>query len=296
MSTKSLDVTVTVSSYNQASLVIVALDFLSRSNFLPNMELMVVDDCSTQGFAEVESAVRSLYSKGFGKVSLLRNKRNLGVSAVRNIGLENACGKFVCFHDGDDLWLDNWKVAVSELYDKGLEVLGTGERVLLRGSPVCSHLNTTCVNISSPRTHPSVRFPLNKPMMAATFLVSSSVKTRHRSFLCRPTVLWPDKPPGWEDAAFWTEVCAEKIGSVGSSGINRIRRLGDLETSWHAGANGIGWQLLPIILPNLFTESAIAEAKKQMVKQSIDPDELCKLASLSEEEIPDGPALFDRIF
>jgi len=293
--TECIDVTVVVSNYNQAPLIVGALDFLAQSDFLPKLEIMVVDDCSSQGFAEVESAIRLLRDREVGKASLIRARRNLGVSAVRNIGLENAQGRFVCFHDGDDLWLDGWKVAVSELDRNGFRVLGTGEKAVTHDKQIHSLSMSSINSIAQTRTHPIVKFPLDVPVMSATFLVAADIKTRFRSFLCRPTSLWPGKPPGWEDAVFWIEACAENVGRVGRSGINRIRQQHVPESSWHDGRSGFGWMSFPIIRPDLFTEAAIEKAVLLARKKKIEPDMLRKFALLSEEEILNGPILFDRV-
>lgn len=66
---------------------------------LGDFELIVVDDCSTDGsFAVTES-----HARRDPRIRLLRNEQNLGAAQTRNRALDVARGEYVAFMDADDL-------------------------------------------------------------------------------------------------------------------------------------------------------------------------------------------------
>lgn len=66
----------------------------------PNFELLVVNDCSTDG---TEKLVESFAAKD-SRVHLISNEKNSGVSYTRKHGLEEAKGDWIAILDSDDAW------------------------------------------------------------------------------------------------------------------------------------------------------------------------------------------------
>ena len=64
-----------------------------------NWEWIIVDDCSTDGSLDLAKQLTS----GDKRVVFKSTTHNSGTSAARNIGLDNAVGKYVLFLDSDDL-------------------------------------------------------------------------------------------------------------------------------------------------------------------------------------------------
>ncbi len=66
-----------------------------------NWELIIVDDCSTDGTAEI---IREYAAKD-ERIKFLQNEKNSGAAASRNYALRKASGRWIAFLDSDDLWL-----------------------------------------------------------------------------------------------------------------------------------------------------------------------------------------------
>ncbi len=67
-------------------------------------ELIIVDDCSTDSSA----AIIKEYAAKDDRIQYLKTDSPSGSPALpRNIGIENARGKYVAFLDSDDVWLPN---------------------------------------------------------------------------------------------------------------------------------------------------------------------------------------------
>lgn len=65
-----------------------------------DIEILLIDDGSTDGSGQIcdELAYKDRRIHVF-------HKENGGVSSARNLGIERACGDYICFVDSDD-WID----------------------------------------------------------------------------------------------------------------------------------------------------------------------------------------------
>jgi glycosyltransferase involved in cell wall biosynthesis len=89
---------VVIPTWNRAGLVCEAVESALGQEG-GDLEVIVVDDSSTDGTAEV-------VERRFGKsVKLLRMATRSGVGAARNEGVSQATGDLLAFLDSDDLWL-----------------------------------------------------------------------------------------------------------------------------------------------------------------------------------------------
>jgi len=72
-----------------------------QAQTMPDWEMLVVDDCSTDDTA----AVVERLAADDPRVRLVRQPRNAGPAMARQAALDRAGGRFVAFLDSDDLWL-----------------------------------------------------------------------------------------------------------------------------------------------------------------------------------------------
>ena len=77
-----------------------------------NIEIIFIDDAST------DAGLKILNRYDDERINIYLNKENMGTSASRNIGLENAKGKYIMFIDGDDWAEDNLVSILVKLAEK----------------------------------------------------------------------------------------------------------------------------------------------------------------------------------
>lgn len=105
-------VSVIIPAYNAAAFIGDALNS-ARAQTYDNLEIIVVDDGSTDGTADVVSS--------FHGVRMIRQP-NRGAAAARNRGIREASGRYLAFLDADDIWLpDKTRMQVEFLRSSGLK-------------------------------------------------------------------------------------------------------------------------------------------------------------------------------
>lgn len=92
-------VSIIMPAYNAERYVEAAIRSV-MSQTLANWELIVVDDCSTDGTLEI---VRRL-AQDDARIAVVTNEENLGVAQTRNKAIDLARGEYVALLDSDDIW------------------------------------------------------------------------------------------------------------------------------------------------------------------------------------------------
>ncbi len=63
-----------------------------------NFELLIIDDCSTDG------TMKEIENLSDQRVKIIKNEKNMGAAFSRNTGIKYAKGKYIAFLDSDDQW------------------------------------------------------------------------------------------------------------------------------------------------------------------------------------------------
>ena len=98
-------VSVIIPTYNRAPLLKTAISSAlnqEQAGNLFDVEVIVVDDCSTENMRPIVAA--------FPGVRYIRLPVNRGASGARNAGIKEARGKYVALLDDDDEFLDHRKI------------------------------------------------------------------------------------------------------------------------------------------------------------------------------------------
>ena len=90
-------ITIGISCFNAEKTIAQAIES-ARSQDWPNLEIIVVDDCSSDGSARV---VRKI-AKRDKRIRFRKRKRNGGLAIVRNDTIRLAKGEYIAFFDDDD--------------------------------------------------------------------------------------------------------------------------------------------------------------------------------------------------
>jgi len=89
-------ISVILTCHNLERYIGIAIDSVLAQDYPGPVEIVVVDDCSTDQSAEIISSYKNIRH--------LKPSSNLGVLMATVLGLENTTGELVFFLDGDDVW------------------------------------------------------------------------------------------------------------------------------------------------------------------------------------------------
>lgn len=94
---KAPQISIIIPAFNCAGYISKAIDSALEQNV--SLEIIVIDDCSTDNLDEVMEKYRDNSALWY-----VKNEKNLGAAETRNKGVLLARGQYIAFLDGDDYW------------------------------------------------------------------------------------------------------------------------------------------------------------------------------------------------
>ena len=93
-------ISVIIPTYNRGRLILDSVNSVLNQTY-KNIELIVVDDCSTDDTEEILKSIND------SRIRYEKLEKNSGACIARNRGIELSTGEFIAFNDSDDSWHSN---------------------------------------------------------------------------------------------------------------------------------------------------------------------------------------------
>lgn len=105
-----------------------------QAQTITDMEILLVDDCSTDGSAVI---MRRLAAED-QRIRLLMSSCNQGVATTRNIAIKNSRGTYLAFLDADDLWYpDKLRLQLALAVRENVEIVYCSYDIIDENSTPC---------------------------------------------------------------------------------------------------------------------------------------------------------------
>ncbi len=155
-----------------------------------DFELILIDDCGTDGSMEIASSILD------PRIKVLRNEKNMGIAYSRNKALEFASGEYIACMDHDDLAPIN-RLELSKKFldeNKDIEVVG--------GSFIKIDENDKPISFSKRIFSNPER--IKSEIMFRNMFANGSTMYR-KDFVVKNNLKYHDNCLGMEDYKFWLE-------------------------------------------------------------------------------------------
>lgn len=117
-------VTVVIPTYNRSSTIRRSIESVLGQSY-KELELVIVDDCSSDNTVEIVNSYRDK------RIKLICLPQNRGANVARNKGICAAEGEYIAFQDSDDEWdRDKLQVQIKDMLDRGLAASFCAHRLI----------------------------------------------------------------------------------------------------------------------------------------------------------------------
>lgn len=137
--------TASIALFNSADKIKRAISSIKYQTWKGPLEILVIDDCSTDGSADIVEKLR----KKDERIRLIKLEKNVGLGAVRNIQIQEAKGEYLAFLDADDEWMP-------EKVEKQFKILQEAYRDENSDNILCS-VNLLYVNPETGKSHKAIQ-------------------------------------------------------------------------------------------------------------------------------------------
>lgn len=196
-------ISIIVPVYNAANYIEETIKTVVNQTY-QDWELLLVDDCSRDGSAEVIQATINRYEQegiAKGRIRLILKQQNEGAAKARNTGIREAHGRYIAFLDADDLWYPDKLL-------KELAFMQQKEAAFV----YCSYQFGDENAVPTGKTARVQRTLTYKEALSRTIIFTSTVLIDTQK-VDRELILMPDIPS--EDTATWWRILQSGITAWG---------------------------------------------------------------------------------
>jgi len=118
-----IDVSIIIVNWNAKDYLLQCIASINDSTCDCTYEIIVVDNASSDGSAQV-------VAEKYSQIQLIVNDNNLGFSRANNIGIAHSCGRYVCLVNSDVKVLDGCLDRMVEFMDQSHAVGALGPKTL----------------------------------------------------------------------------------------------------------------------------------------------------------------------
>ncbi len=194
---------VIVPVYNVEKYVKQCIKSIQNQSFF-NFEIIVIDDCGKDNSMKIVEEL----SKNDNRIRIIKHKKNLGLGAARNTGLENSLGEYIVCVDSDDWLLPNCLEELYSTFNKtGLDCIWYKANVYWEEH----HKYSTMFFFKYFDIHPQRHIKLDNNNLTK-FPLYSWNKAYRKNLLTANNIKWPEGIL-FEDVEFYfkTHICSPNI-------------------------------------------------------------------------------------
>lgn len=141
---KDIQIDIIMPCYYSSNIISPALEKIASQTAIKQIHLIMINDCSPFTNCNYED----LFNKYKDKINitLLKTEKNSGPGVARQLGLNNANGDFIFFHDDDDELIDNYSIqnliSIIPSNFSNIRII-KGGAILNEGSSICIYTGET---------------------------------------------------------------------------------------------------------------------------------------------------------